>query len=56
MRPATPADRLVPPYPNKEAARVANNGMYPASYVYPLDAEMVEEYSKRNYIERYLDR
>jgi ubiquinol-cytochrome c reductase cytochrome c1 subunit len=29
MRPATPADRLVPPYPNKEAARVANNGMYP---------------------------
>ncbi len=24
--------------------------------VYPLDEEMVEEYSKRNYIERYLDR
>lgn len=28
-RPALPADRIVPPYPNKEAARAANKGMYP---------------------------
>ena len=28
-RPALPADRIVSPYPNKEAAQHANNGMYP---------------------------
>ncbi len=28
-RPALPADRIVPPYPNKEAARAANKGMLP---------------------------
>jgi cytochrome c1 len=26
---AVPADRLVPPFPNEQAARVANNGAYP---------------------------
>jgi ubiquinol-cytochrome c reductase cytochrome c1 subunit len=29
MRPARPSDRFAPPYPNKEAARVDNKGMYP---------------------------
>jgi ubiquinol-cytochrome c reductase cytochrome b/c1 subunit len=29
MRPARPGDYFAPPYPNKEAARVANKGMYP---------------------------
>lgn len=28
-RPALPSDRFVPPYPNEQAARVANNGAYP---------------------------
>ena len=28
-RPALPSDRFVSPYPNKEAARPANNGAYP---------------------------
>jgi ubiquinol-cytochrome c reductase cytochrome c1 subunit len=28
-RPATPADRFVPPYANEKAARAANNGAYP---------------------------
>ncbi|MEM9684770.1 MAG: cytochrome c1 [Pseudomonadota bacterium] len=30
MRPATPADRFVSPFPNAEAARAANGGAYPA--------------------------
>lgn len=29
MRPATPADRFVSPFPNKEAAQAANGGAYP---------------------------
>lgn len=29
MRPATPADRLVEPFPNEQAARFANGGAYP---------------------------
>jgi cytochrome c1 len=29
MRPARPSDRLVPPFPNEPAARVANNGALP---------------------------
>lgn len=29
MRPARPADAFAPPFPNKEAARAANKGMYP---------------------------
>lgn len=29
-RPALPSDAFVPPYPNEEAARAANNGAYPA--------------------------
>ena len=29
MRRALPTDHIVPPYPNKEAARAANKGMYP---------------------------
>lgn len=29
MRPATPADRFVSPFPNEEAARAANGGAYP---------------------------
>lgn len=29
MRPATPADRFVPPFPNEQAARAANNGALP---------------------------
>ncbi len=29
MRPAKPADTFAPPFPNKEAARAANKGMYP---------------------------
>jgi len=49
MRPATPADRFVSPFPNVEAARAANGGAYPpdlslivkaraggASYIYSL--------------------
>lgn len=28
-RPAVPSDRFVPPYPNEQAARAANNGAYP---------------------------
>lgn len=28
-RPARPADKLVPPFPNEQAARAANNGAYP---------------------------
>lgn len=29
MRPATPADRFVSPFPNEQAARAANGGAYP---------------------------
>lgn len=29
MRPAAPADRFVPPYPNEQAARAVNGGAYP---------------------------
>ncbi len=29
LRPAKPADNFAPPFPNKEAARAANKGMYP---------------------------
>lgn len=29
MRPALPSDRMVPPFPNEQAARAANNGAYP---------------------------
>lgn len=29
MRPARPADRFVPPFPNEQAARLANNGALP---------------------------
>ncbi len=29
LRPARPSDRFAPPYPNTQAARLANNGMYP---------------------------
>lgn len=29
MRPARPSDRFAPPYPNKQAARLENKGMYP---------------------------
>lgn len=29
LRPARPSDRFVPPFPNPQAARAANNGMYP---------------------------
>lgn len=29
MRPARPSDRFADPYPNKEAARLENDGMYP---------------------------
>jgi ubiquinol-cytochrome c reductase cytochrome c1 subunit len=49
MRPATPADKFVSPFPNEEAARAANGGAYPpdlslivkaradgANYVYSL--------------------
>jgi ubiquinol-cytochrome c reductase cytochrome c1 subunit len=48
-RPARPSDRFVPPYPNENAARAANNGAYPpdlslivkarhdgANYIYSL--------------------
>lgn len=49
MRPATPADRFVSPFPNEQAARAANGGAYPpdlslivkartggANYIYSL--------------------
>jgi len=29
MRPGIPSDRFVPPYPNEQASRAANNGAYP---------------------------
>ncbi|WP_347938594.1 cytochrome c1 [Rickettsia oklahomensis] len=48
-RPALPSDRFIPPYPNEQAARAANNGAYPpdlsliikarhdgANYIYSL--------------------
>lgn len=38
MRAAIPSDRFVPPYPNEQAARVANNGAFPPDLSLIVDA------------------
>jgi len=40
MRPALPADRMVPPFANEQAARAVNNGAYPPDLTLIVKARM----------------